>query len=212
MNVTDLIPFILPETPGCPDALIKQNLVLSAIAFCVDTLAWCEIQDSLIVIDGQSELDVEVPTGARIVTVKDIWAANRRLRPVTMSQLFELIPNWQDARGSEPTYYNASTDWQTIRIFPIPLGANRARLRMSAAYAPTLAATTLPDEIVTKYHDGIVGGAKARLMAMQGKAWSNLQGAAVYQQQAESQIIKAKIDILHDRVQGSLSVRPHPFA
>lgn len=212
MNVTDLIPFVSAETPGCPEVLIKQNLVQSAIEFCTETLAWQEIQDSLIVIDGQSELDVEVPTDARIVTIKDIWASNRKLRAVTMSQLFELIPNWQDARGSEPTYYNASTDWQTIRIFPIPLGANRARLRMRAAYAPTLAAKTLPDEMTTKYLDGIVGGAKARLMAMPGKTWTNVQSAGIYRQQFNDQVLKAKIDDLHDRVQGSLSVRPHPFA
>ena len=211
MNVSDLIPFVAPEVPGCPDALIKQNLVLCAIEFCTETLAWQEIQDSLIVIDGQSELDVEVPTGARIVVVKDIWGASRRLRPVTMDQLFEVLPNWQEAAGSEPTYYNASSDWQTIKVYPIPMGANRARLRMRASYAPTLAATTLPDEVTTKYLDGITGGAKARLMAMPGKTWSNVQSAGIYRQQFNDQVLKAKIDVMHDRVQGSLSVRPHPF-
>jgi hypothetical protein len=212
MKVTDLVPFVLPEVPGCPDALIKQNIVLSAIEFCTETLAWQEIQDSLIMIDGQPELDVEVPTDARIVVIKDIWASSRKLSPVTMNQLFEKIPNWQDATGSEPSYYNASTDWRTIRVFPMPMGANRAKLRMRAAYAPTLTATTLPDEITTKYLDGIVGGAKARLMAMHGKTWSNVQGAGIYRQQFNDSTVKARIDDLHDRVQGSLSVRPVSFA
>lgn len=212
MNTSDLIHFVAPELPGCPDALIKQALVQTAIEFCTETLAWQEIQDPVIVIDKQNLLDVEVPKDGRIVTVRDIWASNRRLRPVTMPQLFEVMPNWQTAQGSEPTYYNASTDWQSIRIFPIPLEANRAKLTMRVAYAPTLTATTLPDEICTKYLDGITGGTKARLMIMPGKTWSNTQSAVIYRTQYNDQVVKAKIDDLHDRVQGSLSVRPHPFA
>ncbi len=212
MKTSDLIRFIAPELPGCPDVLINQALVQSAIEFCTETLAWQEIQDPLIVIDKQNLLDVEVPRDARIVTVRDIWASNRKLRPVTMPQLFELMPNWQTATGSEPTYYNASVDWQSIRIFPIPMEANRAKLTMRVAYAPTLTATTLPDEICTKYLDGLLGGTKARLMVMPGKTWTNAQMAAVYRAQLNDQMLKAKIDDLHDRVQGSLSVRPHPFA
>lgn len=212
MNVSDLIHFISPEVPGCPDVLIKQAIVQTAIEFCTETLAWQEIQDPIIMIDRANELDVEVPRDARIVTVKDIWASNRRLRPVTMEQLFERIPNWQTAESSEPAYYNASADWQTIKIFPSPLDAKRAKLTMRVAYAPTLTATTLPDEIVTKHLDGITGGTKGRLMIMPGKTWSNPQAGGIYLLQFADQMLKAKINILHDRVQGSLSVRPHPFA
>jgi hypothetical protein len=212
MNTSDLIHFLAPELPGCPDAVIKQHLVQAAIEFCTETLAWQEIQEPTIVVDRQNLLDVDAPRDARIVTVRDIWANSRKLRPVTMAQLFEAIPNWQTAQGSEPTYYNASADWRSISIFPIPVEANRAKLTMRVAYTPTLTATTLPDEICTKYLDGLTGGTKARLMVMPGKTWTNTQMAIVYRTQFTDQMLKAKIDDLHDRVQGSLSVRPHPFA
>lgn len=212
MNVSDLVPFVAPEVPGCPEVLIKQTLVQATIEMCEEALVWQEIQDPVIVIDKVNEFDIEVPRDSRIVTVKDVWASNRKLRPVTMDQLFERIPNWQDARGSEPVYYNASHDWRTIKVFPIPLESNRAKLTMRVAYAPTISATTLPDELATKYLDGLTGGAKARLMAMPGRSWSNAQFAGIYRQQFNDSVLKAKIDILHDRVQGSISVRPHPFA
>jgi hypothetical protein len=212
MNTSDLIHFLAPELPGCPDAVIKQHLVQAAIEFCTETLAWQEIQEPTIVVDRQNLLDVDAPRDARIVTVRDIWANSRKLRPVTMAQLFEVIPNWQTAQGSEPTYYNASTDWRSISIFPIPVEANRAKLTMRVAYAPKLTATTLPDEICTKYLDGLLGGTKSRLMIMPGKTWTNAQMAIVYRTQFTDQMLKAKIDDMHDRVQGSLSVRPHPFA
>lgn len=212
MNVSDIVPFVAAEVPGCPEVLIKQSIVQTAIEFCTETMAWQEIQDPITIIDNVNEYDIDVPAGARIVTVKDIWASNRKLRPVTMEQLFERIPNWQDARGSEPTYYNASADWKTIRIYPIPTESRGAKLTMRAAYAPILTATTLPDEIVTKHLDGLTGGAKSRLMLMPGRSWTNAQMAGVYRIQFNDQMLKAKIDILHDRVQGSVSVRPHPFA
>lgn len=212
MNVSDLVPFVSVEVPGCPDVLIKQTLVQAAIELCTESLAWQEIQEPVTLRDGTNELDIDTPRDARIVTVKDIWASSRKLRPATMDQLFEAIPNWQSAQGSEPTYYNASSDWQTIKIFPTPLEANSAKLTMRVAYAPTITATTLPDELATKYLDGLTGGAKSRLMIMPGRSWTNTQLAGVYREQFNEFLLRAKIDVMHDRVQGSISVRPHPFA
>jgi hypothetical protein len=212
MKTQDLLPFLLPDLPGAPDALVKQHLVQATIEFCQETHAWNEIQDPVQVLDRQYEVDVETPRDARVVAVKDVWASNRKLRPVTMPQLFELIPNWQTAEGSEPTYYNAGIDYRTIRIYPIPIGANRQTLTMRVAYAPEMSATAIPDELAIKYWDALIGGAKARLMTTPGKAWTNTALALYNRRLFDDGVLKAKISALHDRVEGSLSVRPHPFA
>lgn len=212
MKLDDFLPHLLPELPGCPDMIVKQQLLFGTIEFCQETHAWNEVQDPIQVLDRQYEIDVETPRDTRIVAVKDVWAANRKLRPVTMPQLFELIPNWQTAEGSEPTYYNANIDYRTIRIYPIPNGANRQTLTMRVAYAPEMSATTIPDELSIKYWDALIGGAKARLMVMPGKSWSNPALAVYNRRLFDDGILKAKISALHDRVEGSLSVRPHPFA
>lgn len=211
MKLDDFLPHLLPELPGCPDSIIKQQLLFGCIELCQETHAWNEIQDPIQILDKQYEIDVETPRDTRIVAVKDVWAASRKLRPVTMPQLFEMMPNWQTAEGSEPTYYNASIDYRTIRIFPIPLGANRQTLTMRVAYAPEMAATTIPDELAIKFWDALIGGAKSRLMVMPGKSWSNAALAVYNRRLFDDGILKAKIAALHDRVEGSLSVRPHPF-
>jgi hypothetical protein len=212
MNLDDFLPHLLPDLPGCPDTLVKQQLLFGVIEFCQETHAWNEIQDPIRVRDGVNEIDVDTPSGARIVAVKDAWAANRKLRPVTMPQLFELIPNWQTAEGSEPTYYNASTDYRSIRIFPIPNDSTNQTITLRVAYAPKLDATSIPDELAIKYWDALIGGAKARLMVTPGKAWTNANLSAYNRGLFDAGILKAKISALHDRVEGSLSVRPHPFA
>ena len=212
MNLDDFLPHLLPDLPGCPDSIVKQQLLFAVIEFCQETHAWNEIQDPIQVRERVNEIDVDTPTGARIVAVKDVWASSRKLRPVTMPQLFELIPNWQIAEGSEPTYYNASTDYRTMRIFPIPIDVNDSTLTLRVAYAPKMDATSIPDELAIKYWDALIGGAKARLMVIPGKAWTNSQMSAYNRGIFNDGILKAKISALHDRVEGSLSVRPHPFA
>lgn len=212
MNLDDFLPHLLPDLPGCPDSIVKQQLLFAVIEFCQETHAWNEIQDPIQVRERVNEIDVDTPTGARIVAVKDVWASSRKLRPVTMPQLFELIPNWQTAEGSEPTYYNASTDYRTMRIFPIPIDVNDSTLTLRVAYAPKMDATSIPDELAIKYWDALIGGAKARLMVIPGKAWTNSQMSAYNRGIFNDGILKAKISALHDRVEGSLSVRPHPFA
>jgi len=212
MNIADFLPHLLPDLPGCPDQIVQQQFLFGAIQFCTETHAWNEIQDPITVIDKINEYDVEVPTGARIVAVKDVWASNRKLRPVTMEQLFERLPNWQTAEGSEPTYYNAATDYRTIRIYPKPLDAKKAKLTMRVAYAAALTAATIPDEIAIKYWDGLISGCKSRLMVIPGKAWTNAGLAQYHGAIFNDAILKAKISQIHDRVEGSVSVRPHPFA
>lgn len=212
MTLDEFLPHLLPDLPGCPDTLVKQQLLFACIEFCTETHAWNEIQEPITLIDKISEIDIDTPTGARIVAVKDVWASNRKLRPVTMTQLFELIPNWQTAEGSEPTYYNASTDYRSIRIFPKPIGANRQAITLRVAYTPTMSATTIPDEIGIRFWDGLIGGTKARLMVTPGKSWSNAALSQYNRQLFDDAVLKAKIAALHDRVEGSVSVRPHPFS
>lgn len=214
MNLDDFLPHLLTELPGCPDTLVKQQLLFAIIEFCQETHAWNEVQDPIQVLNSQYEIDIETPRDARIVAVKDVWASSRKLRPVTMPQLFEVMPNWQTAEGTEPTYYNASIDYRTIRIFPKPIGQEDARATLTprVAYAPTLTATTFPDELGIKYWDYLIAGAKSRLMLMPGKSWSNAALSAYNKQLFADGILKAKISAIHDRVEGSVSVRPHPFA
>lgn len=208
MTPTDLLPYILPEVPGAPSALVEQSIMRAANDFCWETGVWNEIQDPISVIDNINEYDLESPTGANIVTIKSIWMVNRELVPVTMERLQEVIPNWQEAKGSDPAYYNCPQDWSTVRIYPIPLGANKAKMTIRAVYTPDQFGTYLPSFLVDKFLDEILAGAKARLMQMPGKSWSNPQLALFNQGFFTDAVTKAKVFIAHDKVAGSPRVRP----
>lgn len=208
MTPDQLLPYLLPEVPGVPDSLAIQAIMRTANDFCWETGVWSEIQDPISVIDNINEYDLEAPTGGQIVTIKSIWMVNRELVPVTMERLQELIPNWQEAKGSDPAYYNSATDYATVRIYPIPLGANKAKMTIRAQYAPDQFGTYLPPFLVDKFLDEILAGAKARLMQMPGKSWTNPALAGANQAYYNEGITKAKVFTAHDKVAGSPRVRP----
>ena len=208
MTPDQLLPYLLPEVPGVPDALAKQTIMRTCNDFCWETGVWSEIQEPISVQDNVNEYDLDTPSGAQIVTIKSIWMVNRELVPVTMERLQELIPNWQEAKGSDPAYYNCPNDYSVVRIYPIPLGANSAKMTIRAIYTPDQFGSYVPDFLVTTFLDEILAGAKARLMQMPGKSWSNPQLALVNQIAFTEGITKAKVFIAHDKVAGSPRVRP----
>ena len=208
MTPQALFPYILPEVAGAPDALVAQTLMRTANDFCWETGVWNEIQDPIAVQDDVNEYDLDTPNGAQIVTIKSIWMVNRELVPVTMERLQEVIPNWQEAKGSDPAYYNCPNDYSVVRIYPIPLGANSAKMTIRAIYAPDQFGSYIPNFLVDKFLDEILAGAKARLMQMPGKSWSNPALASANQAFFIDGITKAKVFIAHDKVAGSVRVRP----
>jgi hypothetical protein len=211
MKTADLLPYLLAETPAVPDVTAKQALTLAAIEFCRETLLWDELQDPITVIDKVHTYDLEAPTDAGIVAVKQVWAADRELVPVVLAKLVQVMPNWQTAQGSDPVYYNTAADWSTVRIFPTPMNANRQKLVLRVIYQPTVTSTTLPDFLVNNYLEALLSGAKARLMAMPQKAWTNNDLAAYHKGLFDAAIIQARIDSIHERSPGTVTVRPRRF-
>lgn len=208
INVQKILPFVVPEVPGAPDALVERQIMLAANDFCIATGVWDEIQDPMTVIDKVHTYDVDVPTASQVATIKNIWTPTRQLIPATMDQIQQFIPNWQSSTGSEPVYYNAAQDWTTFRIFPIPENANKIKMTLRVAYAPDQFGSVLPSFLMDRWLDEVCAGAKARLMAMQGKAWTNPQAAIYNQRLYEDGVLNAKIVMAHDKVLGNVRVKP----
>lgn len=208
INVSKILPFVVPEVPGAPDALVARQIMLAANDFCIATGVWDEIQDPTIIIDRVHTYDVEVPKNAQVATIKNIWMPNRELIPTTMNQVQQFIPNWQTSTGAEPVYYNAAQDWTTYRIFPIPENANKVKMTLRVAYAPDQFGSVLPSFLMDRWLDEITAGAKARLMAMPGKAWTNPPAAIYNQRLYDDGVLEAKIFMAHDKVLGNVRVKP----
>jgi hypothetical protein len=208
INVSQVLPFVLPDVPGAPDALVARHIMFTANDFCIATGVWDEIQDPTTVIDKIYQYEVDVPKSAQVATIKNIWMPNRELIPATMNQIQQFIPNWQTSAGSEPVYYNAAQDWTTFRIFPIPENANKVKMTLRVAYAPDQFGSVLPSFLVDRWLDEITAGAKARLQAVPGKSWTNRADAVENRRIYEDGKLEAKIFMAHDKVLGNVRVKP----
>ncbi len=211
MKVDDLMPYILAEVPGCPVPTVRFAIIQAASELCREAHTWSEIQDPMTLVDGQHTYQLDAPAGAQVVTVKEIWADNRKLTPVAISAIHNLIPNWQSAQGNQPDYYSGSNDWSEIRLYPIPTNPGGAKLTMRVAYQPKFNATVLPAFMVSNYLEAITAGAKSRLMMMPGRAWTSMELGGYNKQVFDAAITQAKIENLHDRVAGSIQVQPRRF-
>jgi len=213
MKTESFYPYVLPEVIGCPDPTVNQAIVSAAAEFCRETLSWTEIQDPVSLVNGEHNYELDVPSQAYALTVRDVWLGIRRLQPITMQALQVLMPTWQTATGSVPTHFNSATERGLIRVFPIPndVLATDPKLVIRAAYVPVLNATTIPDFLGQRHVEVIAAGAKARLMVIPGTAWSNPGLAGIYRTQFDAGIQTAIIAEAHDRVPGVLTVPARRF-
>ena len=201
---------VLPEVPGCPDVLAEQAIMDAAIEMFDRTDIWVVFSDPARLSNLEDTYDPDSVTGARIGRIKSVWCGARQLRFKTTRGLAEVLPDWQTARSSEPTYYT-STDGKTVRVHPMPFSVNGASITIHASYVPTdsmsgNASPTIPDDLGVRYRDTIVAGAKARLMVLEDRKWSNPRVAAFNLDKFENSVAEIRIKAIHESQPGTLSV------
>lgn len=210
MKLEDFIPFVSAELPSCPSQLIINETLLKAIDFCTKTHAWTETQDATPLIDSVSDYDVDVPPGARLVTVKSVKIDGRKLDPVTEAWLESYEQSYATARAVAPVQYNAPFQRDIITVYPTPSSPTQS-IVITGVYTPTITSTTIPDFIVNEYLEAFSAGVKSALMLKAGQQWSNPQQGVMYARDYEIGRNNARIEVLHDRVKSSLTVRPVRF-
>lgn len=211
MRIDALLPQLLVELPGCPESLVASALVRACIEFCRNSEAWELTLDPITLVEGEHTYDLGSPAGAQLVTIKNVWVGANALRPVTQADLQRVLPDWQSALGNEPAFYMGTPDWLSVRVYPIPSSPVDTPMVVRAVFAPWLSARSLPDAIATRYFETLCAGAKATLMLVPQRAWSNPQLAVVYATQFAEGITNARNEALHNRAQGTVSVQPRRF-
>lgn len=211
MLIDDLLPQLLADVPGCPDATARAAMVNAAIALCRESQAWREIQDPITLIDGQHTYDLDVPVDAKPVGAASVWLPGRRVVSKTMDQIEVLMPSWQSATGSAPLYFHNVAGASAIRVFPIPQNSQRARLTIRAIYQPKLGATTLPDALIDAAFETILEGARMRLFAMPKKDWSDAGLASAHGTLFNNGVVDLRIRTIHEDTPGTLTVVARRF-
>lgn len=210
MQIADFYQYVSPELPGCPDETLRRAIVQSVQTLCRKAHIWRELQDPIQLVDGVREYEPDVPAGARIVNIEEVFCGSSHLEAVTLGAIKWKMPDWQTAEGSEPVYYMGANDWGVINVYPLPKDP-AAELTLRAEFEPLMGATVLPDFILQRYQEVIEMGVKARCMIMPKVTWSDPATGEYWRARFDSAASDAAIKMLHERNSGSIRVQPRRF-
>jgi len=211
MKLDDFLPHLMVELPGMTDPLVKQTLRRLAIEFCQRSQVWQEVAEPILLVNGQSEYDLEAPIDAQVYLLLDVWTGMHPLIPVTVQRLS--VELTQDQGSAEPTHYRVSADRQSLTVYPLPQGVTTGTtLQAKVCYVPKSLASTLPDVLSERYLMAVCAGVKASLMAMPGQPWSNPALTGYYKAQFDEGVVNAKIELQYDTaISGTITVAPRAF-
>ena len=138
------IDYVMPSVPGCPQPLIKQELLRVAIQFCQSSWIWQLDEEHEVLEDGDT-ITLSVTSGAA-VTGCQISIDGSGFNEYTREGVTITL---DDARTADTTF-DTTVFWK-----------------------PPRNATSLPDLLYNDWFEGVEAGAKANLMLMPGKKWSD---------------------------------------
>lgn len=171
MLYSSLTSEVLPDVMGCPDVTIERAIRDACIELCAKGSAYVVQLDPIKVVAGVSEIDLELPTATRLVSVIRAQLGSQTLSPRSRDDLDRSSRDWRQESGMpREIAYESST---SIRLVPEPDQTLSSLLYIRVAVAPTKASTSIPDEIGERFYKEICAGAKANLMLMPGMPWTN---------------------------------------
>jgi hypothetical protein len=200
--------FVAPEVTGCPSALIDSKIVTKAIEFCEQSEAWRYDLTPIDLVALQAGYSLNLPVETQVVGIKSLFDDGHPVYPKSEQQIDADWPKlnttfgynsnannsfqpWRQRTEAQAIYFYQSTPG-TVRLFPIPESAKTGGLTGTVVVKPLPDGTLIDEDLYNQFYDAIASGAKADLMAMPGKDWTNLEMVAYYSRKFTDGIDEAR--------------------
>jgi hypothetical protein len=211
---TALYDDVLPELPGCEPTLALHHIKRACNDFYERSLYARETLAGINVV-AQTATYAVAPTDATNFQVGKILRAQLfgfvgdtnpvTLDPKTPAELDLILPQWATASGSPRYYTQTAIDSMTLAL--VPATSTTGGLVVTIAKLPQYAGTGIDSAIYDKFGEEIAKGAKARLMRMKKKPWSDPEQAQVYQEMFDKEISAAAVIAARAYGRGRLRTR-----
>lgn len=209
MLYSALVGEILPDVLGCPDITIERAVRDAAVEFCDRTLVYTVDQEPMVVQAGIAEIDLDIPSGTRLVQVLRAQIGRNRLDRVSREDLYNSGRDWKNEPG-RPVAITFETEL-SVRLVPVPSERLVEPLYIRFAVTPTMASTSLPDAVGERYFKELVNGAKASLLMMPGVPWANAPLGNLCRTLFERGMREATLTASQDAVSATKRVRMSRF-
>lgn len=174
---------LMPELPGITPPMVDLHLVAVAREFCEKTNAWRATFDPVNLVADLAEYDLE-PSESQSEAV--------RIERLTINDVLLWDRSWNADKPDDaaPTYPNhlppftIDGDLLTLTLIAdeIPTAAAAGGLVAVGSMKPKVAATQLPDFLLTVHSEAIRYGTLARLLRMGKKPWADRELSVFYDQ------------------------------
>lgn len=168
-NYSELLPDILPHVKSCPTPSIQRALVLTATDFFQRCKAYT-LAFSSPVTAGDTQVTVTLPANTRLVAPMGVFIDGDPLETVNNEMLAIQFGDWRAQTPGTPRYVmidDIEADELVVALTP----NGDYTLSGRVAIRPTRAATTLDDNLMELYGEGLAQGALARLLNMKNTEW-----------------------------------------
>ena len=184
----DMLNDVLPEVPGCSNEIAINALRNAAIE--LYTKSWivtqyCDPQNTVI---GQAVYDLDTFNGQKIIGILSAKYKDQPLVPTSIRMLERSSTRWEDGQGTPSSYL--SDDLATIRLYRIPDAVGELNIRV--ALTPAKNAIGVDNFVYDLYSEQLAAGAKARIMLMPQKPYSDPVTSREYRAQFAAAITDAK--------------------
>lgn len=203
---TAFLPEVLPNVPGCADIVAINAIRNATIDLLERSLAFKETQDAQVVAPADFPMDIEAPSGMRVVAVTAVQAGGVPLDPVTHDAV-STSEGGVAQTGSPIGYYMPTPE--TVTLDPLPNAS--VSLVLTVACTPTRASTGVESWVYQRHLEEIASGALARLLAQPMQPWSNPDLASFHLNRFENAVSRLRISAMKSFGKASLIVKPRMF-
>lgn len=184
----DMLNDVLPDVPGCTNEMAINALRNAAIELYTKSWIYTQACDEQQTVIGQADYDLDTFTNYRNVGIVYAQFNDAALIPIGITSLNRSNLRWQDDIGTPTNYY--SDDYTAIRLYRIPdlVGTLNSRV----ALTPTKTSTGIENFIYDLYSEALAAGAKARLMLIPSKPFTDPNTSREYRMQFSAAITDAK--------------------
>jgi hypothetical protein len=187
--------------------MAQQALLDAAIVFCEDSQAVRSSLDTVYLVAGVAQYELDPPTAQAIATVLDVVIDGERLRSVYFDEVASLKP-----QKGKPTSYYTSRDGGAVVLHLYPTPDQRYTAAVTVAARPTRSATVFDDDLVDFWADAVLSGAIGRLCAIPGQPFTSVELAVAAGSAAVSKSRDARRTASSGQIRGSMAVKGRPFA
>ena len=209
-NFEDLLPRVLPYTPGCSDYQAIDAIRRAAREFFRDTLLW-EHCVEVWLFPNVATYRIKVPTSVEIGHIQSVAYNGVPMPPFSQPELDKRRSGWRNRTAQSPLRWSHPS-LGNIEFTPKPTEAEKSAINVYVRVYPAADAEYMDADLLNRWEEAIVDGALAELLAMPGQRFSNPDQAMYRQNRFNNKLSQGKAEYRKSGTNVDLTVIQRPMA